>query len=158
MDSMTNFEIARGFANLSSIELANLLGVTPQQVSNWAKGLRTPTRANAEAIAEALGVDPAWLLGVAQTLPVLDPIHGDVYAAPIMRSETIPAYGVLYHVWVEEIDNLLPVIVAGGVQFTLTDWDASDIPRTAADIHAYRWIGPAGQDAVMLDGLPRVIA
>lgn len=156
---MTNLEIARAFAGISSTELANRLGVKLQQVTNWAKGLRTPTRANAATIAEALDVAPAWILGVEQTLPLLDPAHGDICTARIMRAESIPNYGTLYHVYLDEIGNLLPVILAGGVQFTLTDWDAAaDIPSTAADIPAYRWIGPAAQDAIMLDGLPRIIA
>lgn len=155
---MTNFEIARAFAGIASKELANRLGVTHQQITNWAKGIRMPSRANAEAIAREMDIDPAWLLGVEQTLPVLDPIHGDTYTARLMRSECIPGYGVLYHMYMDGLENILPVILAGGVQFTLTDWDATDIPRSAADIAAYRWMGPEGQDAVMLDGLPRIIA
>ena len=140
---MTNFEIARAFAGIRGADLARALGVTPQNLYNWERGIRTPSRANAEAIARVLDVDPAWLLGVEQTLPVT--IHGDTCAARVMRSEYMPGYGALYHVCLPDTDDIMPVLLAGGAQYTLADRDAADIPHTAADINAYKWAKSQGE-------------
>lgn len=153
---MTNFEIARRFSGMTSAALAEALGVSPQQVTNWATGLRTPSRNSVERIAGEMSVDAAWLLGVAQALPVLDAVGGRVYQCPIMRSERLEGYGVFYVVWLEELGNWLPVIQANGVQFTPRDWDSGYNPKRADQIGEGGWIDHRGREAVMIDGLPRM--
>lgn len=155
---MTNFETARRFAGISGVELAARLNVSPQQVNNWARGLRTPSRSTVDTIAEALGVDAAWLLGVAQSLPVVDPLNGTVYSCPIMHTEELPDYGALYIVWAEALQDWLPVVQGNGIQFTPTDWQSAYRPRSAEEIDEYSWMDAHGTDAIMLDGLPRVFA
>lgn len=154
---MTNFEIARQFTGLNAVELAELLKVSPQHLNAWLKELRTPNRNNVAGIAEKMDVDPAWLLGVPQTLPVVDPLTGKQYLCGILRSEAIDGYGMLYHVYMDETGTIVPVIVSGGTQLTTTDWETADIPRRAGEIKDFAWMGPGGQGAVMLDGLPRII-
>lgn len=153
---MTNFEIAKNFCGLSAVALAERLGVSPQQLNGWIKGQRTPSRTGVDQIAAAMGVDPAWLLGVPQRLPLADPLTGDVYSCPIIRSEEIPGYGTLYHVHLSETGDIVPVILSAGMQLTPTDWQTLTV-RSAADIGECAWTGPGGCDAVMLDGLPRII-
>lgn len=153
---MTNFEIACGFAGVSGRELAERLGVTPQYVSQLTTGKRSLGPANVRLLAGALDVDEAWLLGFGQRLALVDPLEGTVYACPVIRSEEIPGYGVLYHVYLDETGDIVPVILSGGVQLTPTDWMALTV-RSAADIGGCAWMGPGGRDAVMLDGLPRVL-
>lgn len=154
---MTNFEIAKSFAGLPAAALAQRLGVSPQQLNGWLKGDRTPSRTNVDHIARTMDVDPAWLLGVPQQLPLIDPLHGDVYACAILRTEEIPEYGILYHVYLAETEDIVPVILSAGIQLTPIDWTSLTV-RSAEDIPDARWMGPGGRDAVMLDGLPRVIA
>lgn len=153
---MTNFEIACRFAGVSGRELAERLGVTPQYISQLATGKRSPGPNNVWLLARALDVDAAWLLGAAQALPLADPLEGTVYTCPVIRSEEIPDYGVLYHVYLDQTGDIVPVILSGGVQLTPTDWTALAV-RCAADIGGCAWMGPGGRDAVMLDGLPRVM-
>ena len=151
---MTHIEIARRFAGISAAQLADRLGVSPQQMSNWTTGLRTPTRKNAAAMAEALDVDAAWLLDVEQRLAVID--RQDVYHCGIIRTEDIPGYGALYHVYLSQTGDIVPVILAGGVQMTPTDWQTLTV-RSAADIPNTRWMDTHHRDAVMLDNLPRIL-
>ena len=152
---MTNFETAKAFAGLSAVELAGRLGVSPQQLNGWIKGTRVPNRNNVEFIARAMDVDPAWLLGVPQRLALIDPLTGAAYSCPILRSEDIDGYGVLYHVVLEESGDVVPVILSGGVQLTPTDWQTLTVHR-AEEIGECAWMGPGGRDTVMVDGLPRV--
>ena len=155
---MTNFETARRFAGISGVELAARLEVSPQQVNNWARGLRTPGRSTVDTIAAALDVDAAWLLGVAQILPVIDPLQGEVYSCPIIRTEALPGYGALYIVWLEPLQDWMPVVQGAGLQFTLADWQSAYRPKRADEIGEYHWMDARGTDAVMLDGLPRALA
>lgn len=153
---MTNFEIAKNFAGVSAVELARRLEVSPQQLNAWLAGTRTPSRTNVEEIARRMDVDAAWLLGVPQRLTLTVPLTGDVYGCPILRSEDIPGYGMLYHVYLEETGDIVPVILSAGLQLTPTDWTSLTV-RSAEDIPECAWMGPGGRDAVMVDGLPRLM-
>ena len=153
---MTNFEIARRMMGVSAAELARMLGVSPQQLNAWISGARTPSRTNVEEIARRMDVDAAWLLGVPQALPLSDPLTGDVFVSPILRSEDIPGYGMLYHVYLTETGDIVPVILSAGLQLTPTDWTSLTV-RSAEDIPECAWMGPGGRDAVMVDGLPRLM-
>lgn len=153
---MTNFEIAKAFTGLSAVALAERLGVSPQQLNGWIKGQRTPSRTSVDSIAKAMDVDPAWLLGVPQRLPLMDPLQGDVCDCPIIRSEEIKNYGILYHVYLDASGDVVPVILSAGLQLTPIDWQTLTV-RTADDIPQARWMDAQGRDAVMLDNLPRVL-
>ena len=153
---MTNFEIAARFAGLNGKELAERLGVSTQYISQLMTGKRSLGPNNVQLLATTLDVDPAWLLGVPQTLPLIDPLTGDVFSAGIIRTEHIADYGTLYHVHLRETGDIVPVILSAGIQLTPTDWTALTV-RRVADIAECTWMGPGGRDAVMLDGLPRVI-
>ena len=153
---MTNFEIAARFAGLNGRELAKRLGVSTAYISQLMTGKRSLGPNNVQLLAKTLDVDAAWLLGVAQALPVADPLEGEVFNARIIRSEDIPDYGTLYHVHLAETGDIVPVILSAGVQLTPTDWQTLTV-RRAEDIAGCVWMGPDGRDAVILDGLPRVI-
>lgn len=153
---MTNFEIARRYTGLSAVELARLLDVSPQQLNGWIQGTRVPSRTTVDRIAASMGVDAAWLLGVPQRLGVWDHIQQTVLPCPIMHSEFTPV-GVFYIVWVDAIDEWLPVIHGNGVQFTPADWLNPYKPRTASDAAECAWVDHRGVDAIMVDGLPRAI-
>lgn len=153
---MTNLELARRFAGITSKDLAAAVGVSPQQMANWMTGTRTPGRTAADKLATALDVDPEWVMGHGQNLALYDPLSSDVFACGIIRTEQIPGYGALYHVWLEETGDVVPVIMSTGIQLTPCDWTALHV-RSAADIANERWMDARGRDAVMLDGLPRVL-
>ena len=153
---MTNFEIAARLAGLNGKEIAEKLGVSTAYISQLMTGKRNPGQGSVQLMANTLGVDPAWLLGVAQELPLIDQLTGDVFSCGIIRSEEIPDYGTLYHVYLSETGDIVPVILSAGLQLTPTDWTALTV-RSAADIAECSWMGPGGRDAIMLDGLPRVV-
>lgn len=153
---MTNFEIAARFAWLNGKEIAEKLGVSTAYISQLMTGKRGLGPNNVQLLATTLDVDPAWLLGVPQALPLVDPLTGDVYTCRILRCEDIPDYGALYHVHLDETGNIVPVILSAGIQLTPTDWTALTV-RSAADIAECAWMGPGGRDAIMIDGLPRVL-
>lgn len=157
---MTNFEIARMYTGLSAKELARLLEVSPQQLNGWIQGARVPSRTNVEGMAAKMGVDAAWLLGVAQAIDVVDTCDGGLIACEIIHSEAIEGYGMFYVVWLEPVGGWLPVIQcpASGVQFTPRDWQAAYLPRCAGDIGEGEWVDHLGRPAVMLEGLPRIVA
>lgn len=153
---MTNFEIAARFAGLNGKEIAERLGVSTAYVSQLMTGKRSLGPNNVQLLATTLDVDPAWLLGVPQALPLIDPLTGDVYACPIIRSEDIEGYGTLYHVHLAQTGDIVPVILSAGIQLTPTDWTTLTV-RSAADIADCAWMGPGGRDAIMIDGMPRVL-
>ena len=154
---MTNFAIARRlYAGITSADLAERLGTTQPYISKLETGKCAMTRQSVQRIAEILGVSPAWLMDIPEAMPVTDPLSGTLYTLPIMRSDDIPGYGTLYHVWLDDAALIVPVILAGGVQITPRDWQGQTA-RSASEIPEHEWIGPHGQDCVMVDGLPRII-
>lgn len=158
---MSNIVIAREFRRVSAIELASAVKVSKQQMSNWETGLRTPSRTNAEALADVLDVDVAWIMDCPQTMALWDGNARKAYPGEIMRSEAIEGYGTLYHVYLTcfDFDELVAVLVSlDGVVFTTIDWQTWDQPANASEIANYRWMDTRLQEAVMLDGLPRILA
>jgi len=152
---MTHFEIALKFSGLRAVDLAHILGAGTQQVNGWLRGERVPSRTTVKTIATALNVTPAWLLGVPDAVTVRDPISEQVVEGRILRVEQIAGYGTLYHVHIDESGDVVPVLFAGE-QFTPRDWQTLTV-RSAQDIAGERWMDHRGRDAVMLDGLPRMI-
>ena len=72
----------------------------------------------------------------------------------------IPAYGVLYLVDIAAPGLKVSVLLAGGIQFTLSDWQGEQVMTAAqiAEPPQGRWVDGRGNDAIMLGGLPRVLA
>lgn len=52
---------ARSRANVTQERLAEMAGVTKQQVSAWERGVNVPRYSACIRVALALGVDPVWL-------------------------------------------------------------------------------------------------
>lgn len=152
---MTNVELAMIYARTKGVDLAQKLGVQPSYISQLTQGKRHLGPKNVGLVARALDVDEAWLLGYPQTLAILDPLSGTTYHYPIMRSLIIPDYGTLYHV-VTDYNDIVPVIISNGIQFTPTDWQTLTV-RTVDDIPDTAWLDARGHAAIMLDGLPRTI-
>ena len=60
---------ARARRNLTQAELAKLLGVSQAKVVNWEYGFHKPRRDVLLEIADALGVEFAWLAGAGRRVP-----------------------------------------------------------------------------------------
>ena len=153
--------IAMDFAGIPAARLAEKMGVTLPYISQLTTGQRKLGRANLQAYAEALDVSPAWLSGEAQSLPVYDPILKKTIVCRIVREEEIPDYGMLYHVYVDDSGDVIPVVISSGLQFVPSDWQgwAAKEVRAVKDLGNIfcDWIDAAGDPAIVMDGLPRMI-
>lgn len=152
---MSNIAIARRLRGITARTLADLLSVSYQQIGNWEQGLRNPNRTAAQQIAKVLDVDVAWIMDCPQSATLRDPFTGGILACKIMRSEQIDGYGTMYHLYIDDTGDVIAMISADGASFTPVDWQGLH-PQTAAAIAEYRWMDGRGNDAIMLDGLPRM--
>ena len=155
---MTPIRTARLMRGLSQTDLAARMGISPQSLSQYESGARSLGAKLLPAAAQALDLSEAYLSGCAQTLPVYDYATGGTHVSEIMREERIPAYGTLYLCDVPDVGPV-SVILAGGVQLTLSDWQGAQVMTAAqiADPPNGRWVDGRGEDAIMLGGLPRVL-
>lgn len=155
---MTPIRTARLMRGLSQTDLAARMGISPQSLSQYESGARSLGSKLLPAAAQALDVSEAYLSGCAQTLPVYDYATGGTHISEIMREESIPTYGTLYLCDVPDVGPV-SVILAGGVQLTLSDWQGAQVMTAAqiADPPNGRWVDGRGEDAIMLGGLPRVL-
>lgn len=149
---------AREMRGIRMVNLAKRLGMLPQTLTKYESGARSLGPKLLPAAAQALDVSEAYLSGCAQTLPVYDYNTGGTHMSAIMREESIPAYGTLYLCDVPDVGPV-SVILSAGIQFTLSDWQGEQVKTAAqiADPPNGHWVDAWGRDAVMLDGLPRVI-
>lgn len=152
---MTNLEIAMKMRGMRPIELAEVLGVVRQNIGAYIHGQRALGPAMLPVVAEALGVSQAYLRGIADRLPVYDWASGKTTACPIMSETDIDGYGSYYIVDHPEI-GWMAVIMSVGIQFTPRDWQGAQ-PLTVDEIAGVKWVDRTGADAVMFDGLPRVM-
>ena len=83
-------------------------------------------------------------------------LDGSVEMCAVISCETIEGYGALYLVEHPEVGPL-SVILADGVQFTPSDWQGEQC-ASADDAAEFAWVDARGNDAIMLDGLPRIMA
>ena len=146
---------ARLMRGLPQTELATRMGISPQALSQYESGARSLGPKLLPLAAQALDVSAAYLTGCAQQLPVYDFGTGGTWMGAIMREEPIPAYGILY--LVDTDVGPVSVILASGVQFTLSDWQGEQV-MSADEIAQEHWVDSRGTDAIMLGGLPRVLA
>ena len=153
---MTNLEIAMKMRGMRPIELAEVLGVVRQNIGAYIQGQRALGPTMLPVVAEALGVSQAYLRGIADRLPVYDWESGKTTACPIMSETDIDGYGSYYIVDHPEI-GWMAVIMSVGIQFTPRDWQGAQ-PLSVEDIASTEWVDYMGREAIMLDGLPRVLA
>lgn len=152
---MTNLEIAMKMRGMRPIKLAEVLGIVRQNIGAYIHGQRTLGPTMLPAVADALGVSQAYLRGIADRLPVYDWESGQVVACPIMAETDIDGYGCYYIVEHPDV-GWMAVIMSVGIQFTPRDWQGPQ-PLTVEAIADTEWVDYMGREAVMLDGLPRVL-
>lgn len=150
--NIKQLRILRGFKQK---ELADMLGISAQQLNNYEGGSSNPGNKILPALADALGVSTAYLRGDAQRLAVYDWQTGRTEALPIVTETVIDDYGIFYLVEHPEI-GMMAVIQSEGVQFTLADW-TTDQPLTVDAISGKQWVDSRGEDAIMYKGLPRIL-
>ena len=155
---MNNITIARTLNHMTAVQLAEAAGSTKQYISALENGIRNLGPNNVKIFTDILGVDKAWLLGCPGILPVHDPNTNKDIITEIIHSEVVPDHGVLYVVHAKDTGDNFTVIMKSNTQFTVTDWQSPYQPMTAAEIADYKWMDVNGNDAVMIDGLPRSIA
>ena len=150
-----NIKQLRVLRGLKQKELADMLGISAQQLNNYEGGSSNPGNKILPALADALGVSTAYLRGDAQRLAVYDWQTGRTEALPIMAETVIDDYGIFYLVEHPDV-GIIAVIQSEGMQFTLADWQGEQ-PMTVDEIGAARWVDARGEDTVVLfRGLPRV--
>ena len=152
---MTNLEIAMKMRGMRPIELAEVLGVVRQNIGAYIHGQRALGPTMLPVVAEALGVSQAYLRGIADRLPVYDWESGQVVACTIMAETDIDGYGCYYIVEHPDV-GWMAVIMSVGIQFTPRDWQGPQ-PLTVDEIAGTEWVDYMGREAIMLDGLPRVL-
>lgn len=152
---MMGIKELRVLRGLTQKELADKLGISAQQLNNYESGARNPGNKMLPALADALRVSAAYLRGDAQKLSVYDWQTGHTEALPIVAETVIDNYGMLYLVEHPDV-GIMAVILSDGVQFTLADWQGEQ-PMTIDEIGGMRWIDNRGDDAIMFEGLPRIL-
>lgn len=152
---MMGIKELRIFRGLSQKELAEKLGISAQQLNNYESGARNPGNKMLPALADALGVSASYLRGDAQKLAVYNWVDDETSALPIVSEAVIDGYGMFY--LVEHPDcGIIAVIQSDGLQFTPSDWQGEQ-PETPEDIASARWVNNRGDDAIMFEGLPRIL-
>lgn len=71
----SRIRIARTACKLNQSELAKAIEVDKQTVSNWERGVKSPSAKNIVAIAHATNSDPNFLTGYSALLDVSDIEH-----------------------------------------------------------------------------------
>lgn len=150
-----NIKELRVLRGLKQKELADRMGMSPQQLNHYESGQRNPGNKMIPALADALGVSAAYLRGDAQKLAVYNWETGRTEALPIMAETVIDDYGIFYLVEHPDV-GMMAVIQSDGVQFTLADWQGEQ-PMTVDEIIGARWVDSRGDDAIMYKGLPRIL-
>lgn len=153
---MNRIKQMRAVRGMSQVELARKAGMMPQALNSYESGARNPGPKVLPALAEALKASPSYLRGDAETVPVVDFADGSVAQCEVAACERIDGYGALYLVDHPEV-GMMSVILADGVQFTLDDWQGEQC-LDASDAGRFRWLDARGNEAIMIDGLPRILA
>lgn len=153
---MNEIKTARNIRKMTQEQLGEMVGMSKQQLSGIERGDRNPGPKVLPLLADALNVSPAYLRGEAEAIPVVDFADGSTEMCAVISCETIEGYGALYLVE-HPVVGPLPVILADGVQFTPSDWQG-ELCASAEDAAGFAWVDARGNDAVMLDGLPRIMA
>ena len=150
-----NIKQLRVLRGLKQKELADMLGISAQQLNNYEGGSSNPGNKILPALADALGVSTAYLRGDAQRLAVYDWETGCTLALPIVSETVIDEYGIFYLVDHPDV-GIIAVIQSDGVQFTLASW-RDEQPMIVNEIGGARWVDSRGEDVIMYKGLPRLL-
>lgn len=150
-----NIKQLRVLRGLKQKELADMLGISAQQLNNYEGGSSNPGNKILPALADALGVSTAYLRGDAQRLAVYDWQTGRTEALLIVSETVIDEYGIFYLVDHPDV-GIIAVIQSKGMQFTLADWRLEQ-PMTVDEIGGARWVDSRGEDVIMYKGLPRLL-
>ena len=153
---MNKIKEAREMRKMTREQLAEMAGMSIQQLHGLERGDRNPGPKVLPLLADALNVSPAYLRGEAEAIQVVDFADGSTEMCAVISCETIEGYGALYLVEHPEAGPL-PVILADGVQFTPSDWQGV-LCTSVEDAAEFAWVDARGNDAIMLDGLPRIMA
>lgn len=152
---MTQLERAIRMRGIKSMDLARKLGLARQTINEYTSGRLNLGWKQLPIVAEALGVSQAYLRGIAEHVPVYDWESGEVTACPIMIETVIDGYGCFDIVEHPDV-GWMAVIMSAGIQFTPRDWQGPQ-PLTVDEIAGTEWVDYMGREAIMLDGLPRVL-
>lgn len=157
---MMTIKQLREMRGLTQKELADAIGIRPQNMNNYDKGIRSPGYKTLPELAEKLHVSAAYLIGQPELMPVYDPLKHTTVFCPIISSDELAhedgsPYGVYYLVEHPEAGSVLAVILSDGVQFTPRDWQGQQ-PVISAQISETKWMDNAAHDVVMLEGLPHI--
>lgn len=68
-----------------------------------------------------------------QCTSLYHPTGCSVIPVPIVRSEIIPDYGVLQHVYLEQLDAVISLLCSGSITFFVRDRQGKQ-PHSAAEI------------------------
>ena len=150
-----NIKQLRVLRGLKQKELADMFGISAQQLNNYEGGSSNPGNTILPALADALGVSTAYLRGDAQRLAVYDWQTGRTEALPIVSETVIDEYGIFYLVDHPDV-GIIAVIQSEGMQFTLADWRLEQ-PMTVDEIGGARWVDSRGEDVIMYKGVPRLL-
>ena len=156
---MMQLSTLRALRGLTQSDLARKLSLNRQTVYAYESGNRSIGAAIAPKFADALQVSAAYLIGKPDTLPVYDYNEHTTTACSIIAANELQEDGKLYGVFYlteHPIAGLLAVIIADGIQFTTVDRQGPQ-PTEPDEINEFCWVDAAGHDAIMLDGLPRVL-
>ncbi len=63
-DFRTRFEKALAYADMKAVDLARATGISEATISQYRSGYSTPKRDRLALIADKLGVNPVWLMGL----------------------------------------------------------------------------------------------
>lgn len=152
---MTPIKTARLMRRMKQTDLAERMNILPQSLNQYESGAHPLGPKLLPLAADILDVSCAYLRGHAQHLPVRDFVTGEIAICPIMSETVIDTYGMFYLVEHDQVGPLA-VILSDGVQFTKDDWQGAQ-PMSRDEIADHRWVDPNGCDAIMMDGLPRVL-
>ena len=89
-----------------------------------------------------------------RTISVIDSSNGTIDKCAITSYEVLPNYGSLFLVDHPKVGTL-SVILADGVQFTLSDWQGEQCTNLLG-AGSFHWVDALGNGAVIIDGLPRL--
>lgn len=90
---------------MKQADLAKLSGIRASSISDWLAGKYAPKQDKIDALAKALNVSPAWLIGYGEDKEAIPPISST--PAPVRKGNRIPVLGrVAAGIPIEAIENI----------------------------------------------------
>lgn len=115
---------ARKKAGLTLDTVGRALGVTPQAVSQWERGINAPSQIDVTRLARIVRTDPIYLLAARSDVPHHSPGVGEGRAVPLysLRDMLFPPKDIA------ELPTIPVRYPAGPQAFATTVWDRSNEP------------------------------